>query len=188
MAQVPGLAACHSRARLAQHGEHWARDLVQGSVCHKPRHRARCKHKRGVGLCSPALHRAGQKNQAVVHGRLQKKPERPLDFLTLAILPVAFQGRAGWPECLHWSPFLAVLKKLWAVTPGEPQTLFPVWLFLLWVGWREKHSLAFLVRRFHSGCFCPCNLSLYHSGKSEMCGGSWNPVWQRRWAKLLSSQ
>lgn len=49
-----------------------------------------------------------------------------------------------------------MLKKLTAVIPGEPQTLFPVWFLSWWVGRREKRSLAFLLRRAHAGWFCPC--------------------------------
>lgn len=47
MAQVPGLAACHSRAQIAQCGEHWAGDLVQRSGFYKPKHRAPVQGKKG---------------------------------------------------------------------------------------------------------------------------------------------
>lgn len=192
MAQVPGLAACHSRARLAQRGEPWAGDLVQGSVCHKPQHRARCKHRRGVGLCSPALHRPGQKHRAVVHGKLQKKPESPLDFLTNSGHPpcsIPGEGKLAWVPSRE--PFSCCAEEVTSSHPRWASDTFPC-AACSFVGGVEGEAQSGI-----SGQEVPFRMFLsvqsFPLSLREICNMWWQPepcvAWvQRRLATLLSSQ
>lgn len=54
MAWVPGLAACHGRASLAQCGEQSQRFATE--TCRpQPKHRAPCRSRRGAGSCSSVV-------------------------------------------------------------------------------------------------------------------------------------
>lgn len=109
-AWLRSLASLHV---IAEHGLHnvvsteleiWYRDLaVTSQSTGLP-----CKARRGAGPCS-TLHRAAQKSQAVVHGKLKKeRPECPWNQRYLRLASV-WHSRRGWVSLSAFSVALSLL-------------------------------------------------------------------------------
>lgn len=64
--------------------------------------------------------------------------------------PCGIPGKGELACCLHWSPFLAVLGEIKGSHEGKVSFRGPCVAVSLWVGQREKHRLAFVVRRPHA--------------------------------------
>lgn len=174
MAQVPGLTACHSRARLAQFGEHWARDLVQRSVCHRPKPRASARpgEEEGSAACYTGWAGGPSGCPYRVAGEARKFPGAKGNSGRHP--PCGIPGKGELACCLHRSPFLAgALGEIKGSHEGKVSLRDPCVAVSLWVGRGRSTGWHLWSEGLMHADFIHATFPFVTLGNPNM-GGSWN--------------